>query len=194
MTLTRSLSLSLDYFAVLPELRRSADISRLELFSHQPPVWCDQPLTYLDICTCDPRPRPMDYKPLQFSKARKSSEALLHSCELRVDVRVHEAAAVVPPGWYKVSALNRAGSQWVVSLSNVCFLRTNVYWTFCKPCAVLCGYAVKRVWGECEGCRLAGICLFCLTWKASDTSFISLFHRDWVLKIKLYNNRVLLNW
>jgi hypothetical protein len=57
----------------------------------------------------------MDYKSLQFPKARKPSQTLLYSRELCVDVRIHQAAALVPPGGYKVSALNKAhftmGSQ-----------------------------------------------------------------------------------
>lgn len=67
-------------------------------FNSRTSLWIviDQSITHMDICTCDPRPRPMDYKSLQFFKARKPSETLLHSCELCLDVCIHKTPVIVP--------------------------------------------------------------------------------------------------
>lgn len=93
-----------DNFTVLSQFNRFTNSGWLEFLSNQPPVWCGQSITYMDICTCDSSPRSMDYKPFKFYETGKSSKTLPNSCKLCLDIFLYQTPSAVSTSGYKVSS------------------------------------------------------------------------------------------
>jgi len=88
--------------AVLPQWHRPADAGGVELVSHQPPVRRGEPLPHLGVCTRHSGPGPLGHQLLQLPAAGEPPQALPHRPQLRLDVRLHAAAAAVAAGRHQV--------------------------------------------------------------------------------------------
>lgn len=115
-------SVHTDYFTVLSQFNRFTNSGWLEFLPNQPPSWCGQSLTYLDICTCDSRPRSMDYKPLKFHEAGKSSKTLPNSCKLCLDICLYKTSAAVSTSGYQVSLFLKEIQYIILSIISRCII------------------------------------------------------------------------
>lgn len=112
--LNLSLFFSVEQPAVLSQWDWSSDASRVELISHQPPVWCGEPLAHLGVCPCYSGPGPLGHQLLQLPAAGAPAQTLPHCPQLCLDVCLHPPATTVSTSWHQVCCFNQA------SLFSVC--------------------------------------------------------------------------
>lgn len=86
---------SLDKPALLPKWDRSPDTGRVELLSHQPPVWRGEPVAHLGFCPRYSGSRSLGHQFLQLPAAGAPAQTLPHCSQLCMDVCLHPPSALV---------------------------------------------------------------------------------------------------
>lgn len=74
----------------------------MEFLSHQPPVWCGQPVAHLGVCSRYAGPGPLGHQLLQLPAAGEPAQTLPHRPQLCLDVCLYPPSAAVSASWHKV--------------------------------------------------------------------------------------------